>query len=74
MQLGFNTVDVAIFSPIVDKFVKSAVAGLTQTTLRRRELLNGKTVVRKVKLKVKNFLLSLAKAHNGIRLPKKRRV
>ena len=76
-----HRLDLVIHSAFVDKYVKTAVSGLTQAfklvklqSSNKRKKSKMQSPVKKVFLKIKHILLAVSASHNGMRKPKQRRV
>lgn len=58
----------------MDKLIKQAITALISTSHKKRVKTDDKYNIINTSLKVYNILFKTSRAHNGMRLPKRRRV
>ena len=74
LDIDIERIDLVINATFVDKYIKTAISGLTQAFKLVKQNDKKNSLVKKAFLKVKHILLEYSASHNGMRKPKQRRV
>lgn len=74
LDIDIERIDLVINATFVDKYIKTAISGLTQAFKLVKQNDKKNSSVKKTYLKVKHILLEYSASHNGMRKPKQRRV
>lgn len=74
LDIDIDRIDLVINATFVDKYIKTAISGLTQAFKLVKPEDKKNSIVKKSFLKVKHILLEYSASHNGMRKPKQRRV